>query len=90
MDKTHSNRDAADYLKAEIETYEKHRSQLVADAEGKFALIHGSEVFGTFDTYEDALGTGYRQYGLEPFMVQQILGVEQVQFLSREIGPCQP
>ncbi|HVW00531.1 MAG TPA: hypothetical protein VHB77_09330, partial [Planctomycetaceae bacterium] len=38
---------ATEYLKAEIDTYEKHRAQLVADAEGKYALIHGSDVIGT-------------------------------------------
>jgi len=41
-------------LKAELETYDKNREKLQPDS-GKFVLIHGEEVVGIWDTYEDAL-----------------------------------
>jgi hypothetical protein len=37
---------------------------------------------GTYDTYEDALNTGYKQFGLGPFMVQQIRSVDDIQYLN--------
>jgi hypothetical protein len=73
---------ATEHLKAEIATYQQHRSRLVAEAEGKYVLIHDSDVVGTYDTYEDALNTGYKQFGLGPFMVQQIRSVDDIQYLN--------
>ena len=44
-----------DRLKTEISTYCRHKDRLVAESEGKFALVHGQDVVGVWDTYEDAL-----------------------------------
>lgn len=75
-------------LKAELETYEREKSRLVTESEGKYVLIHGSQVAGIWDTYQDALAAGYSTFGLEPFLVKQILGIEQVQFFTRDLAPC--
>ena len=75
-------------LKKELETYDKRRPELIGDSEGKFVLIHGEDVVGTWDTYEDALKAGYQQFGLAPFLVKQISGVEAVQFLTRDVPLC--
>jgi len=77
-------------LKEEAETYERHKAELVKQNEGRFVLIKGSRVAGVWDTYEDAVSAGYREIGVNsPFFVKQISGVERVQFISREIAPCQ-
>lgn len=72
-------------LKLETETYEREKSALIAaGGEGKFVLIHGSTVVGTWGTYEDALREGYQKFRLEPFLVKQVQGHERVQFISRD------
>jgi hypothetical protein len=80
----------SDRLKTESETYEERKNQLVSQFEGRFALISGKEVIGTWATNEDALKAGYEKCGLAtPFLVKQISRIERVQFTSRELTPCQ-
>ena len=75
-------------LEKELETYKQKLPELRAE-EGKFVLIHGQEVFGTYTSYEDAVKAAYAKYGLtSPFLVKQIQAVEQVHFISRFADPC--
>lgn len=74
-------------LEAELKTYQEHLSELLVD-EGKFALIHGEEVARVFDTYADAIKSGYDKFKLTPFMVKRIEAVEQIQYFTRPLGPC--
>jgi len=69
-------------LEKELATYRDKLQSLLPEA-GKFALIHDSEVVGTFDTYADALTEGYKVFGLNPFMVKQIEAIEQAHFIAR-------
>jgi hypothetical protein len=68
-------------LEKELHAYRERLPSLLTD-EGKFALVHGGDVVGTFDTYADALGEGYRLFKLEPFLVKQIQAIEQVHFIA--------
>jgi hypothetical protein len=68
-------------LEKELQTY-RERLQSLLLQEGKFALIHGGEVVGTFDTYSDALNEGYKLFKLDPFLVKQIQAVEHAHFLT--------
>lgn len=75
-------------LEKELETYRLKLPELKAD-EGKFVLIHDSDVVGTFTSYEDAVKEGYSKFGPNtPFLVKQIQAIEQVHFISRLIAPC--
>jgi hypothetical protein len=74
-------------LEKEQQTYVRELPSLLALA-GKFALVHGDAVAGTFDTYADALNVGYEKFGLEPFLVKQIMAVEQIQCFSRDLRLC--
>jgi hypothetical protein len=74
-------------LEKELEAYRKKLPEL-KDSEGKFALVRGDKVVDVFNTYEDALKSGYQKFGLEPFMVKQISAIEQVHFISRFVDPC--
>ena len=69
----------------EAVAYERHKSELVDANEGKVVLIHGDEIAGIWDTYTDALAAGYKQFGLQPFLVRQTLGIERVQFFTRNL-----
>jgi hypothetical protein len=74
-------------LEREMETY-KNKLPEWKGSEGKFVLIHGSDVIDTFTSYEDAIKEGYSRFKLEPFLVKQIQTIEQVQFVSRLVAPC--
>ena len=75
-------------LEKELETYKTKLPELKSE-EGKFVLIHGSEVVGTYTSYEDALNEGYSKFGLDtPFLVKQIQVIEQAHFISRFAEPC--
>ena len=71
-------------LEKEVETYQRELPSLLKD-EGKFVVIHESEVEGSFDTYDDALKIGYDKFGLKDFLVKKIEASERVLFFTREI-----
>ena len=66
----------AELLDKEVETYKVNRDHLLSTAEGKFVLVHGDKVIGTYDTEGDAIAEGYKQFGNVPFLVRQILKIE--------------
>lgn len=66
----------------ELTTYRERLPELVQH-EGKYVLIHGDSVADVFDTYQDALRQGYKQFGLEPFLVKQIQSTERIHFVAR-------
>jgi hypothetical protein len=63
-------------LQQELGCFEQHRLELLAQAPGKYALIKGAEIAGTFDSENEAVGAGYRRYGNEPFLVKHIVEAE--------------
>jgi hypothetical protein len=74
-------------LEIELATYHKNLPALL-EHEGKFVVIGGEVVSGFWDTYEDALRAGYGEFGLDPFMVKQVLAVEPVHYISRGTPVC--
>jgi hypothetical protein len=73
----------------ELQTYERERQALL-EHEGKFVVIKGDELLGVFDTYADALQSGYARWKLESFLVKQIAAVEQVLWFSRDLDASCP
>ena len=75
-------------LERELAVYHAKLAELLP-AEGKFVLIHGDDVTGIWDTYEDALRAGYEKFGLNSFFVKRIQWAETIQSFSRDIPLCQ-
>lgn len=75
-------------LDKELATFERHKERLLAESAGKYALIRDDQLEGVWDTYEDALKTGYSRFGLEPFLVKRIVGLDSILFVSRGITGC--
>ena len=73
-------------LETELATY-KARLHEWKEHEGKFVLIHGTDVVEFYSTYEDAITVGYDKFKLEPFLVKQIQTIEMIQFVSRFVDP---
>lgn len=72
-------------LEKELATYQAKLPEL-KQHEGKFVLIHEDRVVDTFSSYDDALKEGYKQFGLSPFLVKQILAIEPVFYFTRPIS----
>ena len=51
-------------------------------------LIQGERIVDTYSSYDDALKSGYKEFGLEPFLVKQILAIEPVFYFSRPLTPA--
>lgn len=74
---------AMESLKQELETYETHREQLLGEARGKYVLIRGDSIVATYDTEQDAINEGYRQFGNVPFLVKRVAATDEpANFLS--------
>ncbi len=71
----------SDELQKEVDTYEAHRAELVARAEGKHVLIKGDRVLGIFDTRDAALDWAYRELGYVAIFVTEIAAVDRVETL---------
>lgn len=76
-------------LEEEEKTYKDLLPTLLKD-EGRYALVCGSELKGTFAAYEDAIAQGYKECGLRPFLVKKISAVEQAHFFSRSLHSTCP
>lgn len=61
---------AADVLATELEFYEEHRESLASAHPGRFLLIHGSALHGSYDTSDDALAAGFDKFGSQPFLAR--------------------
>jgi hypothetical protein len=61
----------ANNLERELATYAAKLPELSAQ-QGKFVLVQGADVVGTFDTYGDALSIGYERFRLERFLIKQV------------------
>jgi hypothetical protein len=73
----------------ELRAYNAALPELLQRSSGKFALVKGDRVDSVWSTYEDAIQEGCRLYGLESFLVQQILPYEPVLRFTRElVAPC--
>lgn len=65
-------------LKEEQAFFNANRAKWLAEHKGKFALIKGSTLIGTFDTPENAYVAGVQKFGNVPFLIKQILEEEPV------------
>lgn len=73
-------------LKYELQVYREDPSSMlgVGDInEGKYVVIKGDHIPGTFDGYEAALEAGYDKFGLVEFLVRKIERNQTVMSLSR-------
>jgi len=69
-------------FEVELQTYEANKDRLLAEGEGKYAAILGSEVRGPFATYADAFNQGAIAFGgHSQFLIKRILRTEPVSFV---------
>ena len=66
-------------LTKELQTYVQKKDELLAKGQGKFVLIKGDKAIDVFDTQMDAINQGYEKFRDKPFLVKQILQVDEAQ-----------
>jgi len=73
----------------ELEAYQKSLP-ILSDQMGKYALLKADRLVSVWDTYKDAIQEGYRQFGLNQFLVKRIEAREYIHRFSRDVVPaCQ-
>lgn len=65
-------------LATELRTFNAHRGSLVKEHRGEFALVKGRRVVGCFNTMEAAFEEGVARFGLDPFLVKEIVEKDRV------------
>jgi hypothetical protein len=58
-------------LQQEIQTLQGCYSQIAKNV-GKFVLIQGEQVVAYFTSYAEAINHGYKQFGLQNFLVRPV------------------
>ena len=59
-------------LEEELRTFRSHRDELIGRARGKYVLIKGADVIAVFENQIDAIVRGFKTFGKQSFLVQQI------------------
>ena len=62
--------------------YARERERLVHDHLGQFVVLYKDEIFGPFDTYGEAVFSGYRRFGDVQLVVKEIRPEEPPDFVS--------
>lgn len=65
-------------LEKELAFFAKLKMDLLKNHEGKFVLIRGEDLVGTYDSAENAYAEGVRRFGREPFLVKRVTAQEEV------------
>lgn len=60
-------------LEHESRVFDQHIEEWRRGRLGKFVLIKGDDVVGFFDSLDKAFTVGTGRFGLEPFLVRQIV-----------------
>ena len=58
-------------LETERIFFDKHRDDLLRQYPGKFVVIKEKRLLGSYDTIQDALAAGAREFGMVSFLVQR-------------------
>jgi hypothetical protein len=59
-------------LEQERDFYDQHLADWLTRYPARFVLIRGQELFGVYDTLEEALAEGARRFGLASFLARRV------------------
>lgn len=76
------DREVPKVLGRELRTYRKSLPELLGSSAGKWVLIHGEEIMGTFESRTDAINQGFRTLGNVPFLVKEVVAVDVPEYVS--------
>ena len=73
-------------LEKEFEYYRANKADFLAKYEGKFIVIKGHEVLGTFDEQLEAINETRKNHELGTFLVHQVTKDDDVAFFYSRVG----
>jgi hypothetical protein len=74
-------------LELEVEFYNSQKKNWLQYYEGKFALIKGKELIGTYTTWQEAFNDGVQKLGNVPFLIKEVQEEDEiVQFPALAVG----
>lgn len=59
-------------LETERKFFDEHKAEFVEKYLERFVLVKDDELIGVFNTIEEAISEGARQFGLSSFLVRQV------------------
>jgi len=59
-------------LEEELKVFQHIEKELAASAPGKYVLIKGQNLIGTYNNQNDAIAEGYTRFGNVPFFIKHI------------------
>jgi hypothetical protein len=65
-------------LEQELALFEQMKEELLKNHDEKFALIHGNEFVGAFDSAANAYEEGVKRFERAPFLVKRITRTEEI------------
>jgi hypothetical protein len=76
-------------LEREYATFRAKLPELLKKDAGRYVLIHGDDVIGTFETQEQAVVAGWERWIFEPFLVTKIEIEQEPLWLSNHPPPSE-
>lgn len=70
-------------LEQEYKFYLDHLKKFISKHLNQFVLIKENEVVGFFESYEDALRAGLKNFGNVPFFIKEVKKKEEVHFFHQ-------
>jgi len=64
-------------LEQERKFFKEHQAEWQKAYAGKFVLVKGEALCGVFDSDSTAVSEGIRRFGLEPFLVRNVVEKEE-------------
>ena len=77
-------------LAKELETYRRELPNLLREHAGEFVLIHGEEVDSFWKSEDEGYTAGCERFGIEPFLVKQVVEKETPTRLFIDVRPPCP
>jgi hypothetical protein len=68
-------------LNQELAFHGEHKSELLKHHNGRFVLIKGRQVVGSFAKFQEAFEEGVRRLGHVPMLIKKVLAEEPVERL---------
>jgi len=75
-------------LSEEQEYYQSIEQELLSEYSGQHALIKGDHLIGCYDTELDAYKVGIDMFGMQPFLLQEILVKERIIYIPSVFHVC--
>ena len=66
----------SELFRQELEAFERHKAELLAQAHGKWVLIKGDRIVGIFEDRLSAARRGYAEFPAQDFLTKRIVEVE--------------